>query len=255
MTAPRGAGDGGGFRPPGCASDLELEELIAGDLGGTPEEPRLRTHVDSCARCRERRSAISAVPSLAPDPAVWRPLLASTNAARRRRLLGGSGLAAVAAAAAIFTVVATQGPPPPEDRVKGPLVLTLHIKRAASGAIDVVDGEGRIGPGDEMRFALVAPAAGYAVVLGLDAKPSVTVYAPAAATAGGSVVLDGSIVADATAGAERVVAILCDAPVDPETLRARAQAALTAAGGNPEAVTSLASGCREASVLLRKEAR
>jgi hypothetical protein len=131
------------------------------------------------------------------------------------------------------------------------------VKRA-SGAIDTVEREGELREGDELRFTLTANAPGHAVVLGLDAAPSVTTYVPSTSSAAaipiaaGTVTLPGSIVADSTGGAERVIAVVCTTDIAPEALRARATTALAAANGRPERVTALGSGCREASVLMHK---
>jgi hypothetical protein len=247
-------------RPAGCASDLDLDELLAGDLDGQPKELALRGHLDGCARCRARFAAFSAVepPPLAAPASVVAPASASWRRAPRWRwpVLGLLSGAAALAVLAIFHV----GTPRPGERTKGGLGLTVFVKRAG-GAVDTVTQEADLHAGDELRFALASSAPGHAVVLGLDAAPSVTIYAPDPAAAStaipidatGSITLPGSIVADATAGAERVVALVCAAATAPEALRARASAALAAANGRPENVTSLGSGCLEASVLLHKK--
>jgi len=252
-------------RPPGCASDLELDELANGDVAGQPKEQTLRVHLETCARCRARLAAFAAVEP-PPPPAIPAsfvagpapPRVSAQRAPRRRWALAALGAAAVAA---VIALVARphDGPASADgERTKGALALTVYVKRA-SGAIDTVDREGELHEGDELRFTLTASAPGHAVVLGLDAAPSVTVYAPStpAATAipidtAGSVALPGSIVADATVGAERIVAVVCAKETAPQALRARATAALAAANGRPEQVTALGSGCREASVLMHK---
>jgi hypothetical protein len=148
-----------------------------------------------------------------------------------------------------------------DGRSKGGLALTAFVKRSsgAGATIERIDGAGDLRAGDEMRFSVVSASPGYAAVLGLDAAPSVTVYVPSppaavpvAVAAGGPLTLPGSVVADEIAGFERVVVVVCDAPQSPRTLRDRALAALTQAGGRPELVSSLGTGCAEASVLLRK---
>ena len=262
-------------RPAGCASDLDLDELLAGDLDGQPKELALRGHIEGCARCRARFAAFSAVdsPPFAPSPLAApasevAPVHAAASVTERRTprwrwpVLGFlSGAAAVAVLAIVKMGTPGGLPSPPGERTKGGLALTVFVKRVGSGAVDTITQEADLHAGDELRFTLASGAPGHAVVLGLDASPSVTIYAPNAAAASaaipidatGSVTLPGSIVADATAGAERVVALVCAAPTAPETLRAHATAALAAANGRPENVTSLGSGCLEASVLLHKK--
>ena len=254
-------------RAPGCVSDLELDELLAGDLAEQPREAVLRAHVDGCARCRARLAAFSAVEP--PPAATMLPRVVRAAATPRRvtRWRLAAALMTLGAAAALFAVrLRPRGEPGagPEERTKGSLALVVFVKRP-SGVVDIVTGGGTLHPGDEMRFGLAAARPGYAVVLGLDAAPSVTLYAPYAAAGApaqairldhpGTTTLPGSIVADATAGAERVVAVVCEAAPPLEALRARALAVLTAASGDPARVASLGSGCLESSVLLRKEPR
>ena len=250
-------------RRPGCPSNLELDELVAGDLGGDEREGRLRAHVGGCAACNARLSAFAAVE---PPPAsaslrseARRAARPERGALRRRGVLGALG---VLGAAAAVLIVWPRAPTSPL-RTKGGLALTIFIK-GEGAEVDAVQGEGKLHPGDELRFALATSAAGHAVVLGLDAAPSVTVYVPGAndaaaravpvgATGGGA--LPGSIVADETTGAERVFAVLCPTPPDPRSLRLLAVTALARAEGRPDRVKALESGCLEASVLLHKEPR
>lgn len=257
-------------RAPGCASDLDLDELLSGDLDGQTKDARLRAHIATCAGCRDRLAAFAAV--LPPDPARILPRVAAAGAGAaarpaRRRFAAVSAAVAFAAAAAIALVVwPGRGPTPGEggetERTKGTVALTVYVKRAGgnAGTIDTIAREGTLHPGDEMRFAFASARPGYVVVLGIDAAPSVTIYAPAAPGLGairvagtGDAALPGSIVADATPGTERIVALLCATEPDREALRARAAAALTAAGGKPDRVSALGTGCLESSVLVRKE--
>jgi hypothetical protein len=252
-------------RAPGCASDLDLDELLAGDLAGQPREATLRAHIDGCARCRERLAAFSAIEP--PPAATMLPRVMRARAPRLTRARLAAAVITLGAAAAVFAVLLRPRGEPgagPEERTKGSLALALFVKRPG-GTVETVTGGGTLHPGDEMRFAVAAARPGYAVVLGLDAAPSVTLYAPYAAAGApaqairldraGTTTLPGSIVADATAGTERVVAVVCEAAPPVEALRARALAALTAASGDPARVSSLGSGCLESSVLLRKEPR
>jgi hypothetical protein len=251
-------------RGPGCASDLDLDELLAGDLAGAPREATLRAHVDACARCRERMAAFAAVEP--PQASTILPQVMRAGAAPSRRARWRVAVAVMTAGAAVAALLLRTGVGPGVDerggdRTKGGLALTVFVKRAG-GAVDAVGAEGALRPGDEMRFSVATVRPGYAVVLGLDASPSVTIYAPAGGgpqpirlDSAGTTTLPGSIVADETAGAERVVAVVCEVPTPPEALRARGLAALTAAAGDPERVSSLGTGCAESGLLLRKEPR
>jgi hypothetical protein len=256
-------------RAPGCASNLDLDELAAGDLDGDARGAALRAHLASCDACRSRMAAREADPVLTPDATALRPQVAALAPRARRRRLAWSGAVGAAAAAAVLVLVVRpgrEGIPTFGERAKGAVALTLHVKRAANpGAVDEVSGEGRLRAGDEVRFSLAPARPGHAVVLGLDAAPSVTVYVPApgpgaravAVAPPGPVVLPGSVVADATPGDEKIVALVCDGDDStlPETLRQKAEAALARAGGRPEAVASLGTGCAEGAVLVHKEPR
>ena len=262
-------------RMEGCPSDLELDEMLSGDLAGQAREADLRRHLDSCAICGPRLAARQADSTLAPDPLVFRPLLSSlaaaTRARARRRWIGLGGAVGSAAVAGLV-LWGHRGTPPDEtsvdgaERTKGALALTVHVKRApANGGtptVEAVNGEGPLRAGEEMRFTVAAARPGFAVVLGLDGAPSVTIYVPAAGStarptpveATRPVTLPGSVIADDALGFERIVAVVCPTETSPETLRERARAALAKAGGHPEAVGSLGTGCVESSVLLRKSA-
>lgn len=260
-------------RKEGCPSDLELDELLAGDLAGLGREAEVRRHLDGCAICGPRLVARQADATLAPDPLVFRPLLSSLAASARsraRRRWVGLGGAIGSAAVAGLVLWGRRSAAPDEtsvdraDRTKGALALTVHVKRASANggapSVEAVNGEGPLRAGEEMRFTVAAARPGFAVVLGLDGAPSVTIYVPPAGStarptpvdATRPVTLPGSVIADETAGFERIVAVVCPSETSPETLRERARAALAKAGGRPEAVGSLGTDCLESSVLLRK---
>jgi len=251
-------------RAPGCVSDLDLDELLSGDLAGLPREASLRGHIGGCARCRERVSAFEAVEP--PPAAALLPRVrdAVTQSRRPRRWPFAVVILTMGAAVAGVFAVVVRPSPSPEERTKGGVALTVFVKRAG-GIVESVTHGGPLRTGDEMRFSLATGRPGYAVVFGLDATPSVTLYAPYApsgATAqpirlegSGQSTLPGSIIADETPGAERVVAVVCEVATPLDVLRAHAVAALNAAGGDPARVSSLGTGCLESAVLMRKESR
>ena len=248
-------------RKEGCPSDLDLDEMLSGDLVGLAREADLRRHIDSCPICGPRLASRQADPILAPDPLVFRP----------QRWMGLGGAFGGVAIAGLVLWSHRAGSPDETsvdrvDRTKGALALTVHVKRppvdGRTPTVEAVNGEGTLRAGEELRFTVAAARPGFAVVLGLDAAPSVTVYVPAAGStarptpieATRPVTLPGSVIADGTPGFERIVAVVCPTETSPETLRQKAQAALARAGGRPEAVTSLGTGCGESAVLLRKTA-
>ena len=262
-------------RKEGCPSDLDLDEMLSGDLTGLPREADLRRHIDGCAICGPRLAARQADPAVAPDPLVFRPQLSSLAAtgrvtARRRWMGLGGAIGSAAVAGLVLWGHRLNSPDETSvdraDRTKGALALTVHIKRAAANgwppAVEAVNAEGALRAGEEMRFTVAAARPGFAVVLGLDGAPSVTIYVPPAGStaqptpveATRPVTLPGSVIADETLGFERIVAIVCPTETSPDTLKEKARAALATAGGHPEAVASLGTGCVESSVLLHKTA-
>ena len=260
-----------GQREPGCPSNLDLDELLAGDLVGLPREPVVRGHVEQCASCEQRLAARRVDPLLAPDPQLLRPLLSQLATAHvragRRQMTGVVAALGVAAVATLVLWTHRPGSKEQSDgnRTKGTLALTVFVKRANPGGqpvIDQVTGEGALHTGDEMRFSVTAARPGFLAVFGLDEAPSVTTYVPAPGAsrpapvaATGPVTLPGSVIADQTAGAERIVAIVCPTETPPDELKRKAETALAAAGNHPENVSSLGSGCQEGSVLLHKPRR
>ncbi len=247
-------------RASGCPSNLELDELMAGDCAGQVSEARLRSHLEGCGDCRARLEAFSAV-----EPPTWSAAARRPPARRRFRWVLGVAVSLATATAALLLLPRSDGGPGEmsDGRTKGGLALTAFVKRAAGAGgartVERIDRAGEVRAGDELRFSIVSARPGYATVLGLDAAPAVTVYVPAppaaapvAVAAGGPLALPGSVVADETGGFERVVVVVCDAAQRPSALRDRAAAALARAGGRPERVPSLETGCAESSLLLRK---
>jgi hypothetical protein len=261
----------------GCASNLALDELAAGDLAGTSREAALRAHIDGCASCRQRLAARQADPALPFDAGAAAPLLAIEAARRRhpRPFLAATVAAAggLAAAAAILLLWSPGDRPPApapapapgrHERSKGAFAFTVDVTRAGAPPETITD-EGRVRAGDELRFNLALSAPGHAVVLSLrtDGAAGGAVaqqYVPAAGGARavavgppGPTTLETRVMARGGAGLERVFAIVCPTETSPETLRRQAEAALTRGGGRPEAVLSLGTGCVERSVVLRRE--
>jgi len=279
-------------RPEGCPSDLALEELHAGDLAGSSREASLRQPLARCAFCHPRVAALSSkVPPMSPElreamgaasPSA-RPFAAPSEQSARRPARPMVALFALGAAAAVALVARptlrghdqANEKETNDNRTKGTLTLTVLIRRA-DGRIDRVNGEGLNGEAhlresELMSFAVQTTQPSRVVVLGLDTAPSATLYVPyvppeslgqpakqAAALpleTASATLLPGSIVADGRPGVERIFAVACpsEAALAPATVQTKATSALALAHGQPEAVTSLGTGCAEASVLLHKE--
>ena len=275
--------------PPAAShpSKLALERYLLDELTGL-ERSSLAEHAAACARCGQRLAEMGAdnerfaqapelpekIDELAaalagadPSAAPSRPPL------YRRRWFGPAVTGAGLALAAALALLLWPAPPPAPDftallddgRTKGPPAVRLEvIARAPDGAQRWLAPGDEVHPGDAIRFRVRTPVAGYLAVLGLDAAQMVSVYAPAAPAmqpiaAGEPVLVDDSIVLDATLGAELLVAIVCPTPRTAAEVQAAARRALAAAGGSPRAVERIAGpaalgDCREGMLLVDKVA-
>ncbi|HVZ74501.1 MAG TPA: hypothetical protein VHJ20_19100 [Polyangia bacterium] len=241
-------------RAPGCPSELALHQLATEELGGGDV---VAAHARGCARCSAVVSRLRTIAVPAPDPEFWRAVVPPS---RRRPRAWAAWLAGGVVALGALVLVAVPRPKPTsvatgDVRTKGSLALGLVVRRA-SGALDRVSSGGVVAPGDAIRFDVALAEAGYVVVLGLDARPSVSVYARTAQrTPAGQALLAETIVADDAPGTERVVALSCPAPPVLDDVRAAATHALAAAGGDPAKVGELAVPCAQASVVVSKAPR
>jgi hypothetical protein len=259
---------------PECLSDLTLDRLRNNEV---PPDERARSelHLQSCVRCQGKRQALEGT---ALEEAEF-PLLA----ARTRRAAGvrtgvdegtvvdaapaireqasnvvriGTRLAPFAIAAGLAAVVAAFFWKPAESstQVKGGDSLTLVVKRR-DGHIERVTEGATLFVNDQVRFSLDLKAAAFVTVLSLDAAGQVSVFTPEpkALPKGAEQLLDTTVELDASTGAERFVAVLCEEPKRSSELVTAAEQALRQANDKPERVHGINSGCREASVLVHKQ--
>lgn len=255
-----------------CLSDLLLDRLLAGELGGG-EEATAHTHLSSCADCAARRDALEAEITALPRTTwiagdVARIARAASNADHDARTRGHAGLrpiaprlgSMIAAASAIAAclVLGLRLPGADGVRTKGSGIgLDLFVRH--DGRVRAALPGDAVAAGDALRFQIATPRGGFAAIVGLDSTPRATVYVPTTGAmprvAPGRSLLDGSIVLDDTPGVEREVGLVCASPLDAAALSRAGATALARAGGNPAAVTGLGiPGCRESSVLVRKAA-
>jgi hypothetical protein len=89
-------------RGPRCASDVELDQLLASDLSGLPEENRVRHHLEECGRCRARLASFQSVAPVGPAAATLKPGAATM---RRRVWRAAVAVAALGVAAGIGLAV------------------------------------------------------------------------------------------------------------------------------------------------------
>jgi hypothetical protein len=232
-----------------CVSDLKLDRLVAGET----RDAAVDAHVAGCSACSARveqlRRERVAAAALVGD-GVQRIL----RAQRRRRVLVGAQ--AFLAAAVILLIVWPR--PRDSERVKGSgaaVELDIIVRHADGRVVDLQPG-GRVQPGEAIRFRVSTARPGRLAILGLDAAPKVTPYLQEAIAQGRKQVMPGSIVLDDTLGAERVVALLCDASVDAAVPLATAKRKLVEAGGDPRRVGALAlPGCDESALVMEKSRR
>ena len=140
-----------------------------------------------------------------------------------------------------FFVVPRRAPSP--TRTKGASQLGFFVT-GAEGTRVGAPGE-TVHPGDTLTFTLSAAAPTHVAILSRDGAGKVSVYHPEVVVAAGrGTLLPTATILDGTLGSERIVAVLCDGPVEAEPLRA----ALASRGELPP----LPDGCHAETVTVEK---
>jgi hypothetical protein len=260
-------------RPLTHPSTLALERYAAADLVGEAQRA-VANHLDDCGRCRqilqvmqfENRQFATITEISEPIDAL---LLASgvtpTRANGFRKPHVGwaiAGSSAIAVAAGLILAFWAWRPfaevEELDGRSKGNTWFEV-VRRTPQGQIDWIDANQPLHPGDAIRFRLRPPTAGYVAVLGFDAVQMITVYAPAGLVldpiaSGSAVLLDGSIVLDATLGPELLVALVCPAPRVLDLVIAQARRSLALASGDPRLFGRISEDCEQSSLMIHKVA-
>ncbi len=244
-------------RPESCLSDLALDRIVAGERVADGAA----THAAGCARCGARLDefrralevdapALEAIRARGGDGSVV-PL--------RRRVWLSARLPLVAAAAILLVLLPRLWQPRPGEREKGSGALALDVVvRHADGRVEALTPDGRVHPGEAIRFLVSTPRAGHLVILGLDAAGQVSVYVADGADAhpvarGQKQAMPGSIVLDATPGAERLVALECDARFPVAAAVDAGRRSLERAARDPRRAGALGlPGCDEAALTMDK---
>ncbi len=208
------------FRRDGHLSDLALDiHLDGGSLDETD------AHLAECGLCRQRVTAADAVELPALElPRI--PLAASLGtppvapAPANRSWIWGA--VAFAAAALLVAGVASRGTGLDDGiRVRGS-GLSLQVFRDAGDHSERLRSGDEISAGDRLGFRVRNRRPGHLLVIGIDAADSRYVCYPQD-QGGTSIGIDASptptplpeaIRMDATPGSERLVAALCDAPIE-----------------------------------------
>jgi hypothetical protein len=206
-----------------------------------------------------REKGFAAFPEADPARMLSRVLAGlETEATPDRPLPGTRGpwawlrwgsLAAAAAAALLLVAVLLQAPPPEEEpgiRQKGSLGLNVYLRR--DGRVqEALTGE-EFRAGDQLRFAIEAPAPGFALVVGLEPRGRLYPCYPLDPGAGAQPVpggvsgpLPGAVELDESPGEERLFLIWCPRPFGPDELRPTGPAEL-----------AVPAECRATHFVLRK---
>ena len=233
---------------PACTSALQLDRLALGELVAE-EADALRDHLEACTRCsaaaasleQQRGEALPPLralvnrppalklvpPAVKPEAAVAKGPPLAAPAPLRSRFVAISVLGAFAAAAVVF-LVARPAEYDGAARLKGrPVELVMFVKHGEQvrRALphEVVE------KGDAVRFAFDSASGGYAAVLSLDPRGQASVYYPVGAraaqlAAGFQVALPIATRLDDSVGVERLLGIICSAPVELEPVRSKLQA-------------------------------
>jgi hypothetical protein len=236
-----------------CASDLILDRWRAGELS-VEEVARLETHLAACARCQDRRAALTkSEDAFDPSPPAW--LGAAATRSGRLRRWPAAATAGLALAAGVLLFVTLRRTPeelvPRGERLKGSSArIGFHVKH--DGAIrEGVPGD-RLAPRDTIQLAYSTTEPGYLVVLSVDGAAHASVYHPRGPTAapiaaGREIALTDSVLLDDTLGAETLHALFCRTPIAVEPVRAALER-------EPHAAPSVA-GCTVDTVRFEKVAR
>ncbi len=231
-----------------CASDLELDRLLASELDATAAA-NLRQRVSACAHCRDRLSALEAdreaflagsmlpfadspAPSerrlpgaeFRPDPSEgWLRVL------RPRRGWFGAPAAGALAAAALAAVFVGLGVPPDQTRMKGADGFGYTVV-GADLRIRGDETTARARPGDELQWRFRVTAPRYVAVLSRDDTGAVSVYFPAGLraariAAGAEQVLPMALRLNDSSVEEEIFGVICTAAVEITDLEAAIVAA------------------------------
>lgn len=237
---------------PDCVSDLTLDRLLQGEL--SPDRvAAVEAHLRTCERCRMTLADMKQRSVAFAESGEIPMLAARARRTARNRQVVRWATPLVAVAAAVIAVFFVMRAPKPDERMKGRETLTLLVKHQRDGAVSQVEPGATLSPGDQLRFSVDLHEPAYVTVLSVDSASKVSVYesGPIQYAAGQGIFVDVAVELDDTLGPERFFAILCEsAPA--EGLLEKATAALSATAGKPEALESIGSPCREASMLIVK---
>lgn len=199
-----------------------LDALALGALA-PDDEAKARDHLEICATCRQDYE----LDDDHRDHFV-RHVLPKRSARPRRRPLWEWAVAASLGAAVVLAIAWLHGGVDhPQAVDDSPVVLASKggaswqvFASRGDDVFQVHDGD-RLREGDRIRFAVIPNGARYVLIASIDGAGHASIYYPYNARSSAQVraqriETDGSIVLDASPGAERIYALLSDTPIDSE---------------------------------------
>jgi len=245
------------------SEDHPSEILIARFVVGKASEEearRIDEHVRACDRCRSELDGAQAAKSHFDSQVFPRTLPAIEKRAARPALwLRGFAFAAMAVGAAVFLFAAPKmhrpGPDePPEIAFKGGGTLKLWARR--DGRVFAVEPSTVLRAGDQVRFAVQAGSARYALIASIDGRGQASIYFPSTALtpdAGATWQFVGeSIALDDADGPERIFAVFSDERLDDDAVLPTLRQAATRGIEGLRNVKRLPMPWAQASVLFEK---
>lgn len=219
-------------RQPDCPSELELDRFEQAELDPA-RKMVLDAHVPTCPDCQariaERQALMNAISAPERRRMINHIMEAAAAAATpatpwwRRWLFERPLMPAFAAACAMaIAFISLRGVPELDSgsdglRTKGALGLTVYREHA--GAVELASSGETMAPGDRLRFGIEVPAAGHAMIVGIEASGSAYVCYPtngsersAEVSAGRTEALPGAIALDDSTGRESLHLIHCPEP-------------------------------------------
>ncbi|AKF85333.1 hypothetical protein MFUL124B02_11360 [Myxococcus fulvus 124B02] len=223
-----------------CPSDLALEEHL---LRANPATAR---HIAGCAHCQSwERAAAEASRAFAHQHPHWMANARPSPLRRWAPLLATAALAAVA-----LLLLHSPSPEVPRYATKGD-ALTVYI--GGQGAPRAATQGEHVRPGESLRFQVAPGSAAFVWIASVDSTGAVSRLVPAEGATPlaveGTQLLPGSAVLDATAGPERIWAVMSSEPLGWSVVE-------QALRGSPvqDATAVHIPGARTATVLLERGA-